>query len=276
MSSAKISEPLLGLYCVDGIDHSSLACAISQQSALDIIEKPPEQLEPGAFLLMVDENRVSLAFTGPRQPKPIAVDFLSGAVNHRRLHGGGKGQMISKAIGLKSAFRPQVLDLTAGLGQDAFVLATLGCHLSLVERNPWIHLLLSDGLRRAAETEDSEMLAIVQRMQLHHGESQDFLQSLTEPVDVIYLDPMFPESDKTAKVKKSMQALQQLLDGDLDAGHLLQAALQKARYRVVVKRPRKAPHIGQQFADVGLPTPSVEIVGKSSRFDVYSLKKLPV
>jgi 16S rRNA (guanine1516-N2)-methyltransferase len=38
-----------------------------------------------------------------------------------------------------------------GLGKDAFVLASLGCRVTLVERNPVVHALLRDGLDRLRE-----------------------------------------------------------------------------------------------------------------------------
>ena len=49
---------------------------------------------------------------------------------------------------------------------------------------------------------------------------------------------------------------------------LLAAALERARYRVVVKRPRKASAI--EGAE-----PTTRIEGKSSRYDVYAIRALP-
>ena len=80
---------------------------------------------------------------------------------HRRQFGGGKGQMIAKAVGIKGGIKPQILDATAGLGKDAFVLATLGCEMTLLERSPIIHQLLQDGIERASESDVSD---IIQRM----------------------------------------------------------------------------------------------------------------
>ena len=57
--------------------------------------------------------------------------------------------MIAKAVGIAQGVRPQVLDATAGLGKDAFVLASLGCQMTLIERQPLIAALLEDGLARA-------------------------------------------------------------------------------------------------------------------------------
>ena len=66
----------------------------------------------------------------------IHIDFISGDLAHRQKYGGGRGQSIAKAIGLKQGTPPpSVLDATAGLAKDAYVLACLGCSMTLVERS---------------------------------------------------------------------------------------------------------------------------------------------
>ena len=274
---------LAGLYCDTSIQQNLpsgylFALVHELQQGLEtftLIDTPPSQLPEQQFVLLVDARGLSLQATGKKAPGPIFVDFLSGANAHRRQFGGGKGQMIAKAIGLKSAYRPTVVDATAGLGQDAFVLASLGCHMTLVERSPIIYQLLHDGIQRAKNTTDHDVLEIVSNIQLVHANSSDYLQRLAQPIDVIYLDPMFPERNKKAQVNKSMQAFQVVVGEDLDAGELLAIALQKALYRVVVKRPRKAPSIDEQYSHWELPAPNVVLAGKSTRFDVYSFKKMP-
>ena len=42
-----------------------------------------------------------------------------------------------------------MLDATAGLGRDAFVLASLGCQVTLIERVPAVAALLENGIERA-------------------------------------------------------------------------------------------------------------------------------
>ncbi|HEY8332105.1 MAG TPA: class I SAM-dependent methyltransferase, partial [Pseudomonas sp.] len=159
-----------------------------------------------------------------------------------------------------------VLDATAGLGRDAFVLASLGCEVSLIERQPLIAALLEDGLARAAR--DPEVAAIVAHMQLLTGNAVALMGAWQgEPPQVIYLDPMFPHRDKSALVKKEMRLFRPLVGDDLDAPALLEAALALASHRVVVKRPRKAPCIDGA-------KPSYQLEGKSSRYDIYPKKAL--
>src|SRR5690606_31839818 len=88
------------------------------------------------FALQLGESGLQLQLLGPQAPGPVRVDFVEGGAAHRRQFGGGSGQMIAKAVGIQPGIRPSVLDATAGLGRDAFVLATLGCDLVLFERQP--------------------------------------------------------------------------------------------------------------------------------------------
>ena len=189
----------------------------------------------------------------------ILVDFASGAASYRRLHGGGKNEAIAKACGLTKKRDLNILDATAGLGRDAFVLASLGASVTLVERNPVVAALLFDGLRRGAAT--AELSWLSQRMQLRHCSA---LQALTQraAVEVVYLDPMFPPRDKTALVKKEMRAFHDVVGSDLDADALLAPALELAEKRVVVKRPAYADYLAQQ-------APTMSVTGKNNRFDVY-------
>ena len=202
--------------------------------------------------------------------KPVVVDFVGGKADHRRKFGGGKGQDIAKAVGLNKGVTPSVLDATAGLGRDAFVLASLGCQVTMVERAPVVAALLADGLRRAREAVD--VSGIASRMSLVSGNAVAWMraQSQQNPegqFDVVYLDPMFPHREKSALVKKEMRLFQELLGDDPDADGLLMPALAIARYRVVVKRPRLAP-------DLDAHKPTYRLEGKSCRYDIYALRTL--
>ncbi|WP_339079769.1 class I SAM-dependent methyltransferase [Pseudomonas sp. TMP9] len=218
------------------------------------------------FALQLGEDGLQLVELGPHAPGPVRVDFVEGAVAHRRLFGGGTGQMIAKAVGVQAGVRPRVLDATAGLGRDAFVLASLGCEMTLIERQPLVAALLEDGLARAAL--NREVAAITAHMQLLTGNAIELMRAWQgEPPQVIYLDPMFPHRDKSALVKKEMRLFRPFVGDDLDAPALLEAALQLATHRVVVKRPRKAPLIEGA-------KPGYALEGKSSRYDIYPKKKL--
>jgi len=239
------------------------------------------------FVFLYREDGLSLAQIDADRFLSIRADFHGGTVRYRREKGGGKGQMIAKAVGLGGGRPPSVLDATAGLGRDAFVLASLGCPLVMAERVPEVRALLADGLAQARErgaAEDPELLPILDRMRLVESDAMTHMSSLRRGVtcearrnpalasgradwaddapDVIYLDPMFPPRSKSAEVKKEMRVFHALVGADPDAAELLPAAIGCARKRVVVKRPRLAPTLGTE-------KPSHTLEGKSNRFDVY-------
>ncbi len=199
----------------------------------------------------------------------IHVDFISGSLDHRRKYGGGRGQAIAKAIGLKQgATPPTILDTTAGLAKDAFVLACLNCPLTMIERSPVIAELVKDALVRAKD--NKEMKGIFNNgFTLINDNAIEYMKNLPidNKPDVIYLDPMYPERKKTAQVKKNMQILQKLLGKDDDIEALLETAIHSAKKRVVVKRPKGANNIP------GIkPTTCVE--SKKTRYDVYVINTI--
>ncbi|MGB0895202.1 MAG: class I SAM-dependent methyltransferase [Parashewanella sp.] len=213
------------------------------------------------FELKFEQNILGLYKRDEPKLSAISVDFVTGAVAHRRKFGGGKGQAIAKAVGMKKGLTPAVVDATAGLGRDAFVLASLGCEVTLIERHPVVAALLEDGLKRGyQDAEIGEWMQ--QRMRLFHGNSQTSLAELPLTADVVYLDPMYPHREKSALVKKEMRVFQSLVGSDLDADALLEPALKLANKRVVVKRPDYAPPLEQK-------APSTVIAQKKNRFDIY-------
>ncbi len=214
---------------------------------------------PGAqAVLTLSAERLALVATGPDAPGPIAVDFAAGSLRHRRR--GGHNEPLGRAVGIHKWPGLSVVDATAGLGRDSFVLADLGCQLTLLEREPVVFALLRDGLRRGRLSEDAWVAQVCQRMSLLRADARDWLAGQT--VDVVYLDPMFPARRKSARVKKEMWLFQQLLENADSSAGLLEAALSAAQKRVVVKRPAKAPALeGEQ--------PAFQLPGKTVRFDVY-------
>lgn len=225
-----------------------------------------------AAVLLVSGSALCLQQTGKGAPGPITVDFGSPGMRHRRLS--GSRELLGKAVGVGKRSPLRVLDATAGLGRDAFVLADLGCEVALCERDPVIVELLASGMHLAAASGDPWLTEVAQRLRLLPGDVRQVAASDLQGIDVIYLDPMFPQRTKSAAVKKEMALLQSLLkrasvagDETEDANALLRWALAQDTARVVVKRPAKAP-------DLAALQPSHRIRGKAVRYDVYVHRKL--
>lgn len=193
-------------------------------------------------------------------PDDLICDFVGGAVGHRLKHGGGRSQSLPKAVGLKGGKNPHIVDATAGLGRDAFLLASLGARVTLIERNNHMHELLQDGLDRA-RCESDDYANIISRMTLLHGDAKNLLPTLNP--EIILIDPMHPPRVKSALVKKELRMIREIVGSDPDAKELMDIALATAKSRVVLKWPMKAGPMA------GLPTPSHQIVGKSTRYDVF-------
>lgn len=220
------------------------------------------------IIVVVDAATLCLQETGSGAPGPVGVEFGSSSMRHRRRS--GANELLGRAVGVGKKSPLRILDATAGLGRDAFVLADLGCEVVLCERDPLIVELLRAGLQQAADSGDSWLTGVVQRMSLLPADATTLTLPALPESDVIYLDPMFPQRTKQAAVKKEMALFQLLLDsgsGASDADALLAWALACNTARVVVKRPAKAGSLAG-------PSPSHAITGSAVRYDVYVHRKL--
>ncbi len=265
------AQHLAAGFSVPAVCGAAMASAKPKHLQQFLIEQCCGDAEACVFVL--DVTGLVLHALGGAYGVSIRADFHGSTVTYRRKQGGGKGQMIAKAVGLRSGVFPSVLDATAGLGGDGFVLASLGCRVTLLERVPEVRALLADGLKQGeafAKSNDPELLRILERMELIEADSLRYMAEISEEQkpDVIYLDPMFPDPGKRAMVKKEMRVFHELVGQDTDADHLLDLARAKARYRVVVKRPRIAPALNGAV-------PSHVLEGKSNRYDIYTLCRMP-
>ncbi len=216
----------------------------------------PEVSDPELSTVLVVIN--SLGFylclgSDPKTSLQLDFDQLDFKLNVR--------DPLVKAVRINNlAHPPAVLDLTAGWGEDAVHLVQAGFAVTALERHPLVFALLSEAYKR------STSFQIKQNPEFIRADAVDYLQNLHQSVDVIYFDPMFPEKKrKSAAVRKQMSFMQALV-GEPDRGEesrVLMLARQKAKHRVIVKRPIKAPRIDG-------PPPSGCIKGKLVRFDIYS------
>ncbi len=197
----------------------------------------------------------------------ICANFHGNTVKYRRQKGGGKNEMIAKATGLSIDSNLSILDATCGLGRDAFILASIGGYVTMIERIVEIHALVEGALMQAVEwgkLSDPKLVEILNRMKLIKADAISHMLSINRDSrpDVVYLDPMFPTRKKSAKVKKEMNVLHNVVGSDSDSHEMLRVALSCARKRVVVKRPKAAQALGCEKVNYTFK-------GKSNRYDVY-------
>lgn len=193
-------------------------------------------------------------------PTSLYIDFTSGRLTHRRKQASLRKELLARAMGASPKDNPFIVDATAGLGRDSFILAALGFQVTMIERSDAVYSLLEDGLARGRQ--EADIAPIIERLVLIHADANLWLRDQPLKPDIIYLDPMFPERKKSASAKKEMVILQELLGKDDNVQDLFHTALGCAKKRVVVKRPRLAANIAER-------EPNFSLKGKSSRFDIY-------
>ena len=194
-----------------------------------------------------------------RQKPPLSVDYGSPSLRLRQKKISAKGELLVRAVKEKPGAR--VLDMTAGLGTDAFILASYGHDVTMLERSKTVYLLVKDALKRARQ--DAELKPVVARLTLHHWDStRPFLPAIG--FDAALVDPMFDEKKKSALPPGNMQMLQAFLGRGAELQPFLTAAQELGIRRTIVKRPRldRAP------ADNAL-RPVYQLTGRSSRLDVF-------
>ena len=153
-----------------------------------------------------------------------------------------------------------IIDATAGLGYDSFILASLGAKVTLIERSQKMHELLQNGINEGISF-GGEIEKIINRMELLFGDSKDILPKLTP--EVIMIDTMYKERKKTALVKNNMRLVREIVGPDTDYIELLEVALNCAKNRVVLKQPRYAEPIKD------IKKCSHQIIGKTIRYDIF-------
>jgi 16S rRNA (guanine1516-N2)-methyltransferase len=227
----------------------------------------PGQAESIEVFVEVDEAQIFLRLSDWPPRMRMNIDLASGKLGYRQARFSGQSELLRRATGADPDLQLSLLDATAGMGTDTIMLAAFGFRVTGVERCSVLALMLAEALQRARSAEAAP--AYLAQVEIEATDALEWLQADTgNRPDVIYLDPMFPERSKTAQVKKSMQLLQTLLRDETDNSEaLLTLALDRARYRVVVKRPLRAPPLAGR-------APSHHISGKSIRFDVYTLESM--
>ena len=190
----------------------------------------------------------------------LKCSFIEGPILHRLKYGKGRGQNLAKAVGMKFNKNRNIIDATAGLGYDSFILASLGAKVTLIERSKKMHEILQIGIDEGVSF-GGEIEKIINRMDLLFGDSKDILPKLSP--EVIMIDTMYKDRKKTALVKNNMRLVREIVGPDSDYIELLEVALNCAKNRVVLKQPRYADPINE------IRKCSHQILGKTIRYDIF-------
>ena len=245
-------------------------------------QKRRQQLSQAAtqpILLLEEKNKLSWLSDG------LSVAPEWDKLQRRVVSAGRKSELLLQAVKITSD--SQVIDATAGFGHDSLILASTGAQVIMLEQQPLMALLLLVEQQRMSGLANWQKL--MSRLHIINTDALGYFATLAadmiddtkeidmKAVDVVYLDPMFPEDSyqdsktgKGAKVGKHMQALHQLASPPTleQEEQLLQSAQAVVRQnaqtsgRVVVKRPQFAPLLAHQ-------QPSESWHNEAVRFDGY-------
>jgi 16S rRNA (guanine1516-N2)-methyltransferase len=231
------------------------ASALAQDLRLPLVQ--PTDSSRFRYLLVASPQGLRLCDGRNPRVRPLFVN-ASRLADH--VGATSRRQPLTRAVGRRAR---NIVDVTAGFGDDALLLAAMGYRVTAIERCPIVGALLRDGIMRACA--DKKLARLLdQRLTLIIGESRDLLPRLDLVPDTIYMDPMFPPKRKrSALARKSVRVLRELVGDDEDAPQLLQFCLRHAKQRVVVKRPHYAAPLMEK--------PSLSYSGKLVRYDVYRI-----
>ena len=222
------------------------------------------------ILLLDEKDRLSWLSDG------LSVAPEWDKLQRRVVSAGRKSELLLQAAKITSD--STVIDATAGFGHDSLILASTGAQVTMLEQQPLMALLLLAEQQRMNALPNWQKL--MSRLQIINVDALSYfakLQTDAKAVDVVYLDPMFPEDSyqdsktgKGAKVGKHMQALHQLaspptLEQEKQLLQNAQAVVSQQgqkQGRVVVKRPQLAPLLANQPASESWHNEAV-------RFDGY-------
>ena len=236
--------------CFEKGGQKDMAEAFARRIGAEISEKPGPKLTILFHAKGVSLTGYGLSYQG---------DFEN--MLHRVTNGRLQHEMLVRAAKSDKPGR-KAIDATAGMGEDAFLLAAQGYEVTLFEQNPVIAVLLKDALRRAKK--HPVLKDIASRMNLVQDNSVEGMSKLLDPVDVIYLDPMFPARQKSSLINKTLQLIQKLEPPCSEETDLFDAAISASPSKIIVKRPLKSEFLAGR-------KPSYTLNGKAIRYDCYTL-----
>ena len=233
------------------------------------------QIATQPILLLDEKDKLSWLSDG------LSVAPEWDKLQRRVVSAGRKSELLLQAAKLTAD--SQVIDATAGFGHDSLILASTGAQVIMLEQQPLMALLLLVEQLRMSKLPNWQKL--MSRLQVINTDALTYFARFNnylgadneQAIDVIYLDPMFPEDSyqdsktgKGAKVGKHMQALHQLahpptLDEEQQLLQSAQAVVSQngqKQGRVIVKRPQFAPLLADQ-------QPSESWNNEAVRFDGY-------
>ena len=186
----------------------------------------------------------------------LHVDFLSGSMGWR-LKRTEHETSIKKAIG-KNKEDITIFDGTAGLLSDTIIFLALGHKVVACEQSKIIFLLVNNAIERAKPE-----LPFLENLLFLNAKSETQYKE-TDNIDIVYLDPMYPEPSKNLLRSGDISTINHILDIEniADDGDAVFFDIKNSNFKkIILKRPIKADIIDKNI--------NYQVKGKSTRFDIY-------
>ena len=190
------------------------------------------------------------------QKKLIHIDFLRGQTGWR-IKRTDHESLLKKALG-KNNKELRVFDATAGFLSDSLIFLALGHKVIACEQSMVLFLLLNDAIYRAKEE-----LNFLENLELLNGNAIEIYKQ-TKNIDVIYLDPMYPENKKNVLRSGNINYIKKILKIEKidNLEDKIFFDFKKNDFKkIILKRPIKSKIIDDNL--------NYQIKGKSTRFDIY-------
>jgi len=263
----KVCQQLTDKLCIDFQQKSFNRTKKDNANCLIILVKPLD-IAPFYHLNLIEQQVENRGIE-------LNLNYDQGTLLFKMSNQHSKHRALHKALGLKANKAFSVIDACAGFGRDGLSLAASGAKVTMLENNPIIATIAQNALARALSNLnlDADTQAIFKRVNYLETNCTTHFQQLklTDEIDAIYLDPMFPQKETQSKVKKESHFLRLLTTANQQKNNLIEqswqvlldAALHTPVKRIVLKRPNYAPPSSH-------PKPSGVIKGKTTRYEIYA------
>ena len=248
------------------------SCASSQLWAqcvefYDIALMSPDEKE--GFVFKIEERGGLLWDNSEPKWKPLEVDFLSSEWKSRVQRTWTSKELLRDALGAKHGDSFRIIDGTAGLWSDAFLCHIWGHRITAYEQHPLLAFMgnLAYEKFKNSEPDENEKFGSMQGRFSSFALKELLLESQKEKIDILYLDPIYPEKKKVALNKKELRMVKKLVGhailDDPSLVNFVEACVPHVNRRIIVKRPIWSPELKRSSGSVRL------VKGKTTRFDVF-------
>ncbi len=219
-----------------------------------------DRIDPAVGCLIWRQGELTFAYQG----ETLSLDWSKWWYYHYHQRYNLAREPLAKALGIKGNPKMVVWDVTCGLAKDSLLMLAFGANVVAFERNLLVGALLQNALARASS--DKYLGRIISERFKFYNCDPVVQLPVVDPPDVIYLDPMYANTNSKAKSTLAMRMFREVIPAEDNLDQLFYWALKQKPKRIVIKRAIHAPLLS--------PNPKVSYRGKSTRYDMYVVSEV--